>query len=729
MRVRRKLFALSLLLCLVLLLQGCGGGGGGGIKPPKITSTNPSNLNVSMAPNEQKEFSVTVDSSSGDTLEYEWTSDTGNFLSKEGKKATWKAPATEGSANVTVKVIGQKGQDSKTWSITVTSAQPPKILNPKPVTSQTQPGEVNVNEEIILSIDTTDPQGLPLESTWTCTRGTIQNPQLNTAKWVAPGITGQAQVTVKVTNSAGKSATHTWYFDVKGNVVYVTEDITGTVTWATGSIYVIDEKDIEVRGTLIIQPGVVVKFGDGRSLRTTGSGRIQAVGKEDSPIVFTSLRDDDWGGDTDKDQGAVQPDPGIWGAVILETNSNRFEYCHFYYGGGSGAWYSPGMLQLDHSSGTQVKNCTFAFAEGVALQAKDATNVTIQGNAFYLNEKPLAIGAETSLDDSNIFHNPLNLDEKNTYQGIFVQAMPVEKPVSWTETEAAFVLEGYQWHVNGKLTLGPGVTVKLSEKAFLAVNDRATLEAKGEPGKPIVFTSINDSSYGGDSNGPAPDDPRPGDWEFIVIHNGGRGIFEHCVFAYGGSEEHMSEGWAALHDTNNSDGTTVKNTLFKNNRRGLTMLSTKSQIENCTFEENVYPLVVDLNIDTDNSLTIQDNRYNAIYLVVERSPQFAKQSVRWQNTGVPYVLLYDNLYTEGKTIVLGEGTILRVDRGLQINLEIGSKIENFNKAIFTSYRDTANGGDVGFGGGPNKGDWEGIWDESVLDYIGGPNILYAANPK
>jgi len=93
-----------------------------------------------MAPNEQKEFSVTVDSSSGDTLEYEWTSDTGNFLSKEGKKATWKAPATEGSANVTVKVIGQKGQDSKTWSITVTSAQPPKILNPKPVTSQTQPG-------------------------------------------------------------------------------------------------------------------------------------------------------------------------------------------------------------------------------------------------------------------------------------------------------------------------------------------------------------------------------------------------------------------------------------------------------------------------------------------------------------------------------------------------------------------------------------------------------------
>ena len=116
MRVRRKLFALSLLLCLVLLLQGCGGGGGGGIKPPKITSTNPSNLNVSMAPNEQKEFSVTVDSSSGDTLEYEWTSDTGNFLSKEGKKATWKAPATEGSANVTVKVIGQKGQDSKTWA-------------------------------------------------------------------------------------------------------------------------------------------------------------------------------------------------------------------------------------------------------------------------------------------------------------------------------------------------------------------------------------------------------------------------------------------------------------------------------------------------------------------------------------------------------------------------------------------------------------------------------------
>lgn len=52
--------------------------------------------------------------------------------------------------------------------------------------------------------------------------------------------------------------------------------------------------------------------------------------------------------------------------------------------------------------------------------------------------------------------------------------------ISWAESEAAFVLEDYQWYIDdsGKLTLGPGVTVKLPASADMAV--RTNLEAKGK---------------------------------------------------------------------------------------------------------------------------------------------------------------------------------------------------------------------------------------------------------
>lgn len=726
---KRKLFVV-LLLFLVLLLQGCGGGGGGGNKAPKITSTIPAGKTLTVIPGQVVDFSVTAKDDDGDALSYLWEASKGTLDAGNTSTAKWTAPSTAGSATVKVTVAdGKGGTASHTWTITIGSVQPPRILNPKPESSPTQRAEVNINEEIILSIQTNDPQGLPLESEWTCTRGTIENPQLNTAKWKAPGTTGPAQVTVKVTNSAGVSSSHTWYFTVKGSIVYVREDITGTVTWVAGNIYVIDQHDIYVRGTLTINAGAVVKFGDGLSLLTRDSGRISAQGSAESPVVFTSLHDDLWGGDTNGNQDATTPEPGVWGSVYLGTRSgNKFEYCHFYYGGGG---WMDGMLDLGSSSGTSVKNCTFAFAEGFALYAVEAEKVTIEGNTFYLNEKPLAINVSTSLDDSNTFHNPQAPSEQNTYQGIFVQPRPTStftQSISWAESEAAFVLEDYQWYIDdsGKLTLGPGVTVKLPASADMAV--RTNLEAKGEAGRPVVFTSIHDSTYGGDSSGPAPDDPQRGDWNSILIENEARATFEHCVIAYGGGGESLSDGWAALRVYDNSNAVTIKNTLFKDNNRALDLMSPKGTIENCRFERNLYPLKVDVNIDTDNSLVIVDNDYNAIYVDSERWSLFTRQSVEWLHTGVPYVLL-SGLYLEQTTIQLGTGTILRAYQDVDIDVSNLSRLQGFANAYFTSYRDTQRGGNVGWPGPAAKGDWEGIWDDSQLKYVSAPNVLYARYPE
>ena len=104
-----------------------------------------------------------------------------------------------------------------------------------------------------------------------------------------------------------KTAEHIFYLDVKGTIQWVREDITGSKTWATGNIYIIDERDIAVKGTLAIQPGAIVKLASGRSLFTQDSGCIVAVGTEENPIIFTSWRDDIHGGDTNGDGGYTSP--------------------------------------------------------------------------------------------------------------------------------------------------------------------------------------------------------------------------------------------------------------------------------------------------------------------------------------------------------------------------------------------------------------------------------------
>ncbi|MGI6651965.1 MAG: Ig-like domain-containing protein [Limnochordia bacterium] len=724
MSIKRNVFAI-LVLCLMLVLQGCTGGGGGGNKAPKINSFSPNLDEVTVAPGGTIDFSVTASDPDGDSLSYSWKSDKGTFAAPNSKDTKWTAPDEVGTVKVEVTVSDGKAVADHEWTVTIGDVKPPIIASASPVSSEAAPAEVNINEERILAITASDPQGRTLTSNWTCSAGTIKDPELYTAKWVAPGIPGPATVTVTVSNGA-KTAEHIWHFDVKGNIVYVTENITTPTTWAAGNIYVINHtQDIYVENTLTIEPGTIIKFGMGKMLNTRGEARIEAVGKEDRPIVFTSLRDDVHGGDTNNDQDATSPASGDWGRILLDTqHGHKFEYCHFLFGGGD---YSGIMLDLEDSSGTPVENCVFAFSKGIGLYAVKESNYSLKGNTFYNNDKPLVINVNQSLDDSNTFHNPDNPNETNTYQGIFIDGYnsgsSFTKDVVWAETEVAFVLSGLDFTIEdtASLSLKPGTTVKMGvDRLYVA----GYLEAKGTGLDLVRFTSLYDDTVGGKSNGPNSRQPTPGDWECIEVY--GRAEFDHCWIAYGGSDEHRYNGYAALYDDFDSSGTKINNTAFVNNLRGLDLLSSKSSIKNSSFQLNVYPLMVGAYMNTDNTLSFTQNKHDAIYIGEEYDYNTCETpTVEWLNTSVPYVLNGDTEFN-GTGVVLGDGAIIMVWNEKEITLSAGAGFVNFDKAIFTSYRDKARGGDVG--GGvlpPQDGDWEGIYDDNIGDYRSDSNIYYA----
>ncbi|AEJ62284.1 hypothetical protein Spith_2027 [Spirochaeta thermophila DSM 6578] len=245
-------------------------------------------------------------------------------------------------------------------------------------------------------------------------------------------------------------------------------DIDGNVTWESGKVYVVENSvNVIGDGRLVIEPGVVVKFYPDAYLWVSDQAAVIAEGTADAPIVFTSIRDDAHGGDSNGDGDLTQPARGDWDQVYIEASGSRFVYCEFLYGGG-GSYDS--TLEV-YGSYVTVDHCTFAHNEGQGSGAFDAavalSQTVITNNVFYDNEKPLRVGVRYSLDDSNTFHDPDNPAVTNDYNGIFVDsyslAIGADGPsITWEETEVAYVLE---WTLTVSagytLTLGNDVVLKL----------------------------------------------------------------------------------------------------------------------------------------------------------------------------------------------------------------------------------------------------------------------------
>ncbi len=301
------------------------------------------------------------------------------------------------------------------------------------------------------------------------------------------------------------------------NLVFIEEDIDIPTTWYADSIYIIEDWDFWVSDALTIQPGTIVKFTPNTHMTADSYGTIIAQGTAEKPIIFTSFKDDANGGDNNGDGDVTAPNRGDWFNVEVNSSGNKFQYCHFYYGGGSS--YLSTLKIYDGKA--SVTNCIFGHNKGGksgdfyygALDATGAEQETIiRNNVFFDNILPLSVLSTIDIDNSNEFHDPGNPGIINEMNGIFIYDLSnIDKVTTWGETEVPFVINDNDLWIEspGSLNLSQNVIVKFTPDSYLLIGTGASLGYNNTN----YFTSFKDDSHGGDTNGDGnATSPSNGDW-------------------------------------------------------------------------------------------------------------------------------------------------------------------------------------------------------------------------
>lgn len=233
--------------------------------------------------------------------------------------------------------------------------------------------------------------------------------------------------------------------------------------------------------TLTIEPGVIIKFEPKSKLIIQGT--LHAVGgsKDDERIVFTSLRDDEYGGRTDKNTGPQ--DPRGWDGIVFDKadDSSILQNAVIRYGTIAFNDASPRLL-----------NNLIMDGETAALAATPNSSPTLQGNQL----------------------------QNNAINGMAISGGRMEKDQVWArlgegDEQVVRVLAGAVTVMeNMTLRIESGVIVKANQDGKLVVN--GGLQLLGDGGQPIIFTSLHDDSAGGDTNQKL-QEATAGDWPGLEI--------------------------------------------------------------------------------------------------------------------------------------------------------------------------------------------------------------------
>jgi parallel beta-helix repeat protein len=477
----------------------------------------------------------------------------------------------------------------------------------------------------------------------------------------------------------------------------------GTLTIGTGS-------------TLTIQPAVVVKvLSSHRAIDVNGGLRI--LGKSDSLVVYTSIKDDSYGGDSNVDGSTTSPASGNWDQIRFNSTTldatSLIENCLLRFGSAG----NRGVIELQSASPT-IQDCTFEINR-YGLWIQNASDPVVQNNFFRLTDvAPISksVLAQPTFS-GNIYDNNaydvLGLIGEDIAQDLTLTTWNV---AGYTNITRALVSATMDVNFGATLTIDPGVVVKMGPVSGGPFQNHwqvsGAVDANGTELQPIVFTSIRDDSHGNpaDSNNDGSlTTPNRYDWysfDIKDISDDATNQYDWCIFSYGGYS-----GYGV--DVQTASPTFTNCTFEKNNNFGLRIRGdSQPVITNCTFGGHLTtPIGMSLGSDPvfSGNTFETDNAYSALGILGET----LASDVRWKRrsvahvTNIPYILTGNLTAGLSSILRIDPGVVIKPLSGIDITVERGliaeGKAEAESLIVFTSPYDDFYGGDTNNDAGDTEG--------------------------
>lgn len=238
----------------------------------------------------------------------------------------------------------------------------------------------------------------------------------------------------------------------------------------------------QVRGDLVIEPGVVIAFTQDSGLifyETTSS--LRAIGTAAKPIVLTG----------------TNQTRGYWRGIIFYSGdpANTMDHVNISYGGGQSfnSNNDRGNIIVYADGALNMNNCISSFSETAGFNAVyGSSNISIENSSFVDNAYPLLVNyiytGKTS-NTNNYIGNDLDRVLLYVYTAVFLEN------TTWRKINVPYLTSGGNGvnHLvtNANLTIEPGTIIEMSTDMELRVADEAGLKAVGTVSSPIIFRGEN----------------------------------------------------------------------------------------------------------------------------------------------------------------------------------------------------------------------------------------------